>query len=179
MELKSKWKVLSSKEQDSWTGRISSQGQILISCHTLKILRPNFGILPQVFSSNRYYNVIWMYNWPIQPTNRQILKLIVLNFRPKHTNTSYFFTSTPCLSVNLKIHSLFHFWQLQSKKHIIVLCLVKKKYAELKSLLILVLHLNWLPHIRVIYFHIHILYFMLFMDCSALTCYNRKKLREI
>lgn len=179
MELKSKWKVLSSKEQDSWTGRISSQGQILISCHTLKILRPNFGILPWVFSSNGYHNVIWMYNWPIQPTNRQILKLIVLNFRPKHTNTSYFFTSTPCLSVNLKIHILcFIFWQLQSKKHIILLCLVKKN-AELKSLLILLLHLNWLPHICVIYFHIHILYFMLFMDCSALTCYNRKKIREI
>lgn len=30
-----------------------------------------------------------------------------------------------------------------------------------------------------IYFHIQILYFVLFMDCSALTCYNRKKIREI
>lgn len=109
-----------------------------------------------------------------------MLNLTALNFGLKYTNASDFFTSTACLSVNLRIHILhFIFFDNFSQNHVIPLDLGKEMTTELKSLLIPVLHLNRLPHVLVIYFHIQILYFMLFTECSTLIFCKTKKIRKI
>lgn len=97
--------------------------------------------------------------------------------------------STPThLTSSLLLHVLQWTWEYIacisffdnfSQNHIILLYLGKE--ITIKSLFIVILHLNRLPHVLVIYFHIQILYLMLFMVWSTLVARQRKeeKLRKV